>query len=787
MSFPTGFIPDVPRLSGAIRTGLNTPATNHVGNPSLETNTTGWIIAGSPTFAQDATQFLFGSKSLKITWPTAGANASTVNINITGLIIGQVYTFSVYLFVPTGSSDVKPGVVAAGYGPVVTIRDGWIRSFLTWTAAATTQSVFVTGAVATTAGQVCYADGFQVVKGSALLPYFDGDTPGCAWVGTAHASKSLRLGGEVNVPAASDDFSDPDGTLLTAHTASGGGSWTRSALASNNTIAPTIAAGRIYGENAATASLYYHSIVPSSPDYDVEADVIMRADNNLSVMGVVGRAVAGANTYYSAVYSTAANNWQLTGIQTGTVLFTTVQVGQILTVDQPYHVMLRLRGATISMYVNGVLLASVENATLAAAGVAGIRTSGAASATTGVHLDNWAVTPVLLGRPPFPSDTFTDTDAKTLETHVASDGGTWTKSSGSGAGSATIDANRVHNTNDATLHIYRHSYVPPITDYRVEVDLVMLSDNDLSYAGIGARISSTANTLYSFVYRCDANLWRLEAIVNGASTAIIGSVGQVLTVGQTYRIALDVRGSTVTAFVDGVQIASGTDTAIPAAGFAGIRLFNAAAAGVGAHLDNWTVIPYALGQQRSASDDFTDTNGVALTTHNANWIKHPAATNTASPVINNNRVHNENASTVSVYYRNDWVMPSPDYAVRAAVVKRSVAAGFGAGVIGRCDPTVATYYMWRYQTTTNTWQLYKIVAGTPTLLAGPVQALTVDQEYIAELSMVGSQITGKVDGVVLTTIVDTAISAKGYTGIRLEGLSTATSGIHLDTWSVNGF
>lgn len=186
-------------------------------------------------------------------------------------------------------------------------------------------------------------------------------------------------------------------------------------------------------------------------------------------------------------------------------------------------------------------------------------------------------------------DDFTDTNAKTLETHTASGGGTWLNKAGLGAGSATIDANRVHNTNDAGLHVYLHSWVPANPDYTVEADLVMLSDNDLSQAGVAARIASPANTLYSFHYRTDANVWRMEQIVGGAAAVVLGQVSQVLTVGQVYRIGVDVRGTAISGFVNGVKIISATDTAIPAAGFGGIRFLGAAAAGIGLHLDNWSV------------------------------------------------------------------------------------------------------------------------------------------------------------------------------------------------------
>lgn len=201
------------------------------------------------------------------------------------------------------------------------------------------------------------------------------------------------LAGGLGIPLrtrASDAFTDVDGTLITAHTPSSGGTWTKNSV-STNTAAPTIDGNRVHGENAATQSIYSHSLVPASPNYDVACDVVMRSDNNLSNGGVIGRMLTNLNTFYAVRYSTGANSWQLSGILAGAATFTTLSTVQILTVDQPYRALLRMRGTTISMSVDGVLLQSIDNASLTLAGFAGFSVGGAAAAGVGVHLDNYVV------------------------------------------------------------------------------------------------------------------------------------------------------------------------------------------------------------------------------------------------------------------------------------------------------------------------------------------------------------------------------------------------------------
>ena len=186
-------------------------------------------------------------------------------------------------------------------------------------------------------------------------------------------------------------------------------------------------------------------------------------------------------------------------------------------------------------------------------------------------------------------DEFTDADTTALESHAASDGGSWTKHSNSGAGSVTIDNNRVHNPNDTTMHMYYHSWAPVVADYAVTVGVVMRSDNNASMAGPAVRIATGANTCYYARYFTNGNFWQILKVVSGSTTALGSTVAQTLTVDQIYLATLEVRDTALILSVDGVVIREVTDTSITSAGRAGIRVQDAASATTGVHLDSWQV------------------------------------------------------------------------------------------------------------------------------------------------------------------------------------------------------
>lgn len=185
---------------------------------------------------------------------------------------------------------------------------------------------------------------------------------------------------------ASDNFTDTAGTILDAHTPSGGGTWTEhSNYGSSEAVISDV--NRLRG-NVATASCYYHSGAPATAEYDVDLDVHVITDPAALHEHVVGRINTGADTMYGVRRNTSGQ-WQLYKIVTGT-LTSLGTFSQTLTVGVSYRVKLEIRDAAKKVYIDGVeRISSADNA-ITAAGKAGVRFNGrVTSNSTDRHLDNF--------------------------------------------------------------------------------------------------------------------------------------------------------------------------------------------------------------------------------------------------------------------------------------------------------------------------------------------------------------------------------------------------------------
>jgi hypothetical protein len=98
-----------------------------------------------------------------------------------------------------------------------------------------------------------------------------------------------------------------------------------------------------------------------------------------------------------------------------------------------------------------------------------------------------------------------------------------------------------------------------------------------------ARLDPSILTAYAL--RGSSGSWNLFRVVNGVFTSL-GSSAQAWTVGSTYRAVLRVRGTQVTALVDGVERITVADANISAAGQVGTRSSVAQTDTTGLHLDN---------------------------------------------------------------------------------------------------------------------------------------------------------------------------------------------------------
>ena len=180
-----------------------TPAvTNIDDNPSAETDTVGWQASGS-SLARVTDESWAGGACVKYTVTDAnevGCFKNKRDGNRFAVTAGQPYMWAPRV---RGSSGKNMKIVLFWYnsgGSLIqrdeaafTFGDGWIQPTLTITAP--TGAVTVWLAILTDGAQGAFdfwVDASWLYQGSTLLPYVDGDRPGCSWSGTAHESTSSR-------------------------------------------------------------------------------------------------------------------------------------------------------------------------------------------------------------------------------------------------------------------------------------------------------------------------------------------------------------------------------------------------------------------------------------------------------------------------------------------------------------------------------------------------------------------------------------------------------------------
>ena len=174
--------------------------TNIIENPSFETDV---VSVSGAAIVRDTTESWAGGASVKSTVSDVDGSGMVFNKRDSSrfsVTAGLAYTFAPRTKGPSGKSmemqiswhNSSGGEVQADIAPF-TFGSGWIQLSLTITAP--------TGAV--TARLRLLTDGAQGVfdffvdavmfyQGSSLIPYVDGDQPGCTWSGTAHESTSSR-------------------------------------------------------------------------------------------------------------------------------------------------------------------------------------------------------------------------------------------------------------------------------------------------------------------------------------------------------------------------------------------------------------------------------------------------------------------------------------------------------------------------------------------------------------------------------------------------------------------
>lgn len=158
-----------------LRVRAITTAKNLMPNPSFESGVTAWTSSGTPTRAASTTHVQHGTQAMLITWGAVASQTVTSPL-IEGLQVGTVYTFSAYVWVPTGDATVQLSLAGGNIGSANTLFDQFQRISVTFTATATTHQVRVRAVGTPAAGDQVWVDSCQIEEAAAATT-FDPDGP----------------------------------------------------------------------------------------------------------------------------------------------------------------------------------------------------------------------------------------------------------------------------------------------------------------------------------------------------------------------------------------------------------------------------------------------------------------------------------------------------------------------------------------------------------------------------------------------------------------------------------
>jgi hypothetical protein len=195
---------------------------------------------------------------------------------------------------------------------------------------------------------------------------------------------------------AHDTFTGADGTLLSAHAADDGGSWSSHPDGSyepNSILLDINEAVRVNtGVVGINESIYLHSVTPSSADYEVRFDLIVHQDNNNQEAGVVLRSSPSAASFYLVRYGNNADRWRISrstngsGVTLGTFIEDTPLTGL-------HRAAVRISGTAITLFRDGAAILNVTDTAFASAGRVGLYLTGPGGAAGGggMNIDNFSV------------------------------------------------------------------------------------------------------------------------------------------------------------------------------------------------------------------------------------------------------------------------------------------------------------------------------------------------------------------------------------------------------------
>lgn len=181
------------------------------------------------------------------------------------------------------------------------------------------------------------------------------------------------------------------------------------------------------------------------------------------------------------------------------------------------------------------------------------------------------------------TDTFTGTASTALSDHTTDSDHEWDQHPVYYAQSACLTAaGRARPSASTASARYRSNWEPATADYSVQAAVVAVSAT--GSAGVCGRLDPATDSCYFFRRNSSGGVWQLFKFVNGTSTQLGSSVGGAGVA------KLEMIGTAIKGYVDGVEIISVTDAAVSAKGYAGVQLAGGGSDATGHQLDNFSVL-----------------------------------------------------------------------------------------------------------------------------------------------------------------------------------------------------
>lgn len=182
----------------------------------------------------------------------------------------------------------------------------------------------------------------------------------------------------------------------------------------------------------------------------------------------------------------------------------------------------------------------------------------------------------------FVNDTFTGSDTTVLSSHTGETGATWTRVFGSPNTIVITDANRVRGVGDGVT-MYTASGTPASADYDVTCGIYRVTNVD--FTGCVGRAPAAATSAAAYSCLMGSNTFYLHYIDSAGSLTELDSEAITFADTTLYVVKLEMRGTTLKCYLDGVERLSATDSNLTSAGRAGVWTYYGAANNTGYHID----------------------------------------------------------------------------------------------------------------------------------------------------------------------------------------------------------